>query len=78
MATQIKNLVDNLIDSKKIVVFSKSYCPNSARVKSVLKGYNLEAEDLEVIELDMPPYDDQMEAIQEYLKKLTGARSVST
>jgi glutaredoxin 3 len=63
--------VDNLIKSHKVTVFSKTYCPYCVKAKNVLNKYNLN--DIKVIELDDREDSDQ---IQEYLKKLTGARTV--
>jgi len=64
--------VDNLIKSHKVAVFSKTYCPYCVKAKNVLSKYKLN--DLKVIELDDRDDSDQ---IQEYLKKLTGARTVN-
>lgn len=73
-----KQLVDTKIAGKKVVVFSKSYCPYCAKTKTLLKNYKLSADDLDVIEIDQDPYSDsEMRAIQDYLKSLTGASSVS-
>ena len=57
------------------MVFSKSYCPYCTKAKDVLKKYNLSADDYEVMEIDNDP---NAEEIQDYLRSLTGARSVST
>jgi glutaredoxin 3 len=64
--------VDNLIKSHKVAVFSKTYCPYCVKAKNVLSKYKLN--DIKVIELDDREDSDQ---IQEYLKKLTGARTVN-
>lgn len=63
--------VDNLISSHKVVVFSKSYCPYCHKAKDVLNKYNIN--DIVVIELDSR---DDGDAIQEYLAKITNARTV--
>lgn len=76
-AGKAKTLVDTKIAGKKVVVFSKSYCPYCVQAKQLLSKYNLTEEDLEVIELDKAPHNADMDAIQNYLSKLTGARSVS-
>lgn len=70
-------IVDSKIAGKKVVVFSKSSCPFCVRVKALLKEYNLTAEDYEVVEMDKSPYSKDMSAMQDYLLKKTGARSVS-
>lgn len=72
----IKVLVDTKIAGKKVMVFSKSYCPYCKKAKQVLSkhvGQDLAAEDYEVMEIENHPNCD---AIQDYLQKLTGARSV--
>lgn len=76
-AAKAQTLVDTKIAGKKVVVFSKSWCPYCAKVKKLLAKYKLSEEDLEVIELDKGPHMNDAEAIQNYLNKITGARSVS-
>uniref|UniRef100_A0A3B0N0J3 Glutaredoxin, putative n=1 Tax=Theileria annulata TaxID=5874 RepID=A0A3B0N0J3_THEAN len=66
-----KDWVDGLVRKHKVVVFSKSYCPYCTRAKDALKKLNLE--DLHVEELDS---NSKMDEVQDYLNKLTGARSV--
>lgn len=72
-----KTLVDSKIAGKKVVVFSKTYCPYCVEAKKLLATYNLSSDDLEIIELDKAPYSSDMDAIQNYLQQVTGARSVS-
>ena len=72
-----KVLVDTKIAGKKVMIFSKSYCPYCTKAKQVFKkhlGKDLIEEDYEVMEIENNPDCD---AIQNYLQKLTGARSVS-
>ena len=57
------------------MVFSKSSCPYCTKAKDVLKRYNLSTEDYEVMEIDG---DSDCSDIQDCLKSITGARSVST
>ena len=76
--SKARSLVDEKIAGKKVVMFSKSYCPYCKTAKSILSGYDLTPEEYEVIELDLPPYDANMDAMQNYLKEKTGARSVCT
>lgn len=60
------------------MVFSKSYCPFCLKAKKVLAnhlGQDLSEEDYEIMEIENNPDCD---AIQDYLKKLTGGRSVSS
>ena len=58
----------------QVVVFSKSYCPYCKQTQKLLKGKNLKADALVWIEMENRPDCDEM---QNYLKQLTGARSVS-
>ena len=91
-----KALIDSLLQSKKVVVISKSYCPfcRKAKVSSlksfrmfykflqcccltfqtILDKYKMSSDNMAW--LDIEKRDDQDE-IQDYCKKLTGARSVS-
>lgn len=56
MSSNVETLVKNLIDSNKVVVFSKTYCGFCARTKAALKdevkAQNLEEDDITIIELD--------------------------
>ena len=67
----VKDFVDNIISSNKVAVFSKSYCPFCTRVKSILKEAGLK--DFFVVELDQR---SDCDAIQDYLKTITGGRTV--
>lgn len=73
MSEQIKLLVDSKINSKKVMVFSKSFCPYCTNAKKVLSEYRLPPDDYEVMEIENDP---QCSEIQAYLKLLTGASSV--
>merc|ERR1719309_232667 len=70
-------LIQEKINRKKVMVFSKSYCPFCTKAKSVLKKYidsgELSSEDFEVLEMENR---GDCDALQDELKKLTGARSV--
>jgi len=68
-----KELVASLIKSKKVLVISKSYCPFCVKAKDVLKQYKIDPSSMEIMEIENNPKCDE---IQDYLKKLTGARSV--
>ena len=63
--------VDTLIKSHKVTVFSKTYCPYCVKAKNVLAKYKIN--DLMIVELDNR---DDADDIQNYLLKLTGARTV--
>ncbi|KAI9278925.1 thioredoxin-like protein [Phascolomyces articulosus] len=69
MAT-LEQFVDDAIKNNTIAVFSKSYCPYCARAKKLLKDLGLE---FFVIELDK---EANGAAIQDYLQKKTGQRTV--
>ncbi len=68
-----QTFVDTKIAGKKVVVFSKTYCPFCTKAKKALANYNLSEDDYEVIEIENNP---DCQAIQDYLNKLTGGRSV--
>ncbi|XP_013378772.1 glutaredoxin-1 [Lingula anatina] len=68
----VKKMIDAKINSKKVVVYSKTYCPFCKKAKDVLKQYNI-PEDIEIIEIEDNP---DCSAIQDYLCQITGARSV--
>uniref|UniRef100_A0A914UWY6 Glutaredoxin domain-containing protein n=1 Tax=Plectus sambesii TaxID=2011161 RepID=A0A914UWY6_9BILA len=70
-----KEFVDKMVNGKKVVVFSKSYCPYCHKAKSALQSFKLPAEVLEWIELDERG-DLDGDAIQDYLLSVTGGRSV--
>ena len=76
--SNVSTLVDGKIKSKKVMVFSKTYCPFCTKAKKVfqelLKENKLSSEDYEVMEIENDPNCD---AIQAYLQKITGAKSVS-
>ena len=67
----MSSFVDQSIKSHKVCVFSKTYCPYAAKAKQVLGKYNLN--DICIVELDKR---DDGDAIQDYLGKITGARTV--
>lgn len=72
-----KKIVDVKIAEKKIMVFSKSYCPYCKKAKNVLSEYMDKKPTLkdlyEVMEIENHP---DCASIQEYLKQITGAQSV--
>ena len=76
--SNVSALVDGKIKSKKVMVFSKTYCPFCTKAKKVfqelLKENKLSSEEYEVMEIENDPNCD---AIQAYLQKITGAKSVS-
>ena len=73
----VKKLVDAKIAGKKVMVFSKSYCPYCAMAKRALQKYlgkELSPDDYEVMEIEKMP---NCNVIQNYLRKITGGSSVS-
>ena len=69
----IKSKVDGLIKDKKVFVISKSYCPYCNKAKQILAKYNIPAECIEIWEIDSDPNGEE---IQNYMRAITGARSV--
>lgn len=65
-------LVTKAIQENAIMVFSKSYCPHCVRAKRVLDA-ELGQHKYAVMELESR---SDCSAIQDYLSKLTGARTV--
>ncbi|KAK5971787.1 putative glutaredoxin [Trichostrongylus colubriformis] len=68
-----KAYVDGLLQAHKVVVFSKSYCPYCHKARAALESQNIKPEALHWVEIDGRP---DCSEIQDYLKSLTGARSV--
>ena len=73
----VESTVDAKIAGRKVVVFSKTYCEYSKKAKEIFKEYiikgELSTDDYEVIEIENYP---NVVAIQDYLRSITGARSV--
>ena len=72
-----KQFVEMKIHGKKVVVFSKSYCPYCTMAKDALRphvGKEIKPDQYEVIEIENRP---DCSDIQAYLRKITGASSVS-
>ncbi|KAG2203369.1 hypothetical protein INT47_010067 [Mucor saturninus] len=67
---QVQELVEKIIESNKVVVFSKSYCPYCVKAKAVLKEFGVE---FFVMELDK---ENNGSAVQQYLAEKTGQRTV--
>ncbi|XP_041370078.1 glutaredoxin-like [Gigantopelta aegis] len=76
MSNRAQKLVDNKIASKKVMVFSKKFCPFCSMAKDVFRKYlgkELDASDYEVLEIDGENDCDQ---IQDYLGTMTGQSTV--
>ncbi|KAG7361141.1 glutaredoxin [Nitzschia inconspicua] len=69
--TTLKDEIDNLIDSHKVVIFSKSYCPYCSATKKLFN--KMKVEGMVVIELDQDPRGAE---IQQELQRMTGQRTV--
>ena len=52
---------------------SKTYCPFCVKAKDALKNYKIKPEEYEILELEDR---DDMNEIQDFMKALTGGRSV--
>jgi len=68
--------VQNLINSRPLVVFSKTTCPFSRKAKQALSTYRLPSDLYEIVELDQFSSDEWRTAIQKVLGDLTGGRTV--
>ncbi|EJC98639.1 glutaredoxin-1 [Fomitiporia mediterranea MF3/22] len=68
----LTSLVDNMIESNRIAVFSKSYCPYCRRAKQLLADKYNDVPAF-VIELDERPDGGD---IQDYLREKTGQGTV--
>ena len=65
--------MDKKIAEKPVFVVSKSYCPFCVKAKQVLKKYNIPADKIEIIDIEN---DANCGEIQDYMKQITGGRSV--
>jgi glutaredoxin 3 len=61
------------IGEKPVFIISKEYCPFCVKAKDALKSYNIKTECIEVMEIENNP---NMAEIQDFMKQLTGGRSV--
>ncbi|PAV85366.1 hypothetical protein WR25_07226 [Diploscapter pachys] len=71
--SNVKAFVDGIIQSNKVAVFSKSYCPYCHKARNALESQNLKEGTMKWVEIEDNP---DCEKIQDYLKDLTGSRSV--
>ena len=75
--SDVASTVEAKIAGKKVMVFSKTYCPFCKKAKAVLEKYlkdgTLSSDDYEVMEIENDP---NMDKIQDYMKKKTGGCSV--
>jgi len=68
-----KALAIQLIKDKKVLMVSKKSCPFCVKAKNALANYKLNPEMYEILELEGR---SDMSEIQDYMRELTGARSV--
>ena len=74
---EANTLIEATINNKKVMVFSKSFCPFCKKAKNIFQEYikngDLCEDDYDVMEIQGR---EDMNAIQNQLKVITGARSV--
>ncbi|CAB1319472.1 unnamed protein product [Coregonus sp. 'balchen'] len=68
-----QEFVTDRIKGDKVVVFLKPSCPYCVMAKDVLSKYGFKSGHLEFIDITG---QDDMSEIQDYLNKITGARTV--
>lgn len=74
MAEAAKKFVDETIQNNPVAVFSKTYCPYCVKAKNLLtESYSIPNSKIAIVELENR---QDCNAIQGYLKELTGASSV--
>ncbi|KAF9185477.1 hypothetical protein BGZ51_002650 [Haplosporangium sp. Z 767] len=66
---RLEKKIQRLIDTNRIMVFSKSYCPFSAAAKELLKSYT---NDFKVMEVD---HEDESDNIKKVLTKIAHGHS---
>ena len=69
----VKDRIEQLINQYPVFMISKSYCPYCLIGENVLYKYKIPQDKLKVLEIDDDP---DMDDIQDYMRKRTGARSV--
>ena len=69
----VKALMNKKIAENAVFVISKSYCPFCVKAKQALKKYNIPDDKLEWMDIENDP---KMDEIQDYMKEITGGRSV--
>uniref|UniRef100_A0A915IY10 Glutaredoxin-2, mitochondrial n=1 Tax=Romanomermis culicivorax TaxID=13658 RepID=A0A915IY10_ROMCU len=74
MANAARQFVESKLNSTKVVVFSATYCPYCTKAKDTLAKFKIPPANYQIIELDQDVEDG--EEIKDYLKEITGARSV--
>ena len=75
VSEDVRLFVDTTIKQKRVVVFSKTYCPYARKAKSILTQYPIDPTKMEIIEIEKRP---DCAEIQSYMKEITGASTVSS
>ncbi|GMT06490.1 hypothetical protein PENTCL1PPCAC_28664, partial [Pristionchus entomophagus] len=68
---ELETAIQDDINVHRVMIYSKTYCPYSRRLKSLLTKYDID--DMKVIELNK---EDQMSEMQDFLETLSGRRTV--
>ncbi|XP_067838965.1 glutaredoxin-1 [Heptranchias perlo] len=68
-----QDYVDSKIQADKVVLFMKASCPYCVLAQNVLKKYKFNQNSLQIYDITN---HSEMKAIQDYLQKRTGARTV--
>ena len=66
--------IDRLITDHKVAMIAKKSCPFCKKAKKILDTYKMSAEDFVVRDLEGDP--DGGKAVQDYMARMTGARTV--
>merc|ERR1711994_321308 len=69
----LRHLTSDIMPKERLDQIEKSYCPFCKKAKQVLQKYNIQPDKIEIMEIDN---DEDCNEIQEFMKKLTGGRSV--
>eukprot|EP00397_Hematodinium_sp_SG-2012_P053399 GEMP01063714.1.p1 GENE.GEMP01063714.1~~GEMP01063714.1.p1 ORF type:complete len:116 (+),score=14.01 GEMP01063714.1:39-386(+) len=70
-----KTAVDAFIKQNPLMVFAKGSCPSCMKARAVLDN-TVGASRYKIIDLEKPDYKFSMASYQDYLRDLTGGRSV--
>ncbi|XP_048382711.1 glutaredoxin-1 [Stegostoma tigrinum] len=68
-----QDYVDSKIYPNKVVLFIKKGCPFCVTARNVLEAYDFKEDRLQIYDISG---HSEMKAIQDYLEKITGARTV--
>ncbi|GMT35180.1 hypothetical protein PFISCL1PPCAC_26477 [Pristionchus fissidentatus] len=68
---ELETAIQDDINVHRVMVYSKTYCPYSRRLKALLQKFDID--DMKVIELNR---EEQMSEMQDFLETLSGRRTV--